>query len=176
MVKQSKKQGFSLTEVLVATIVMTMILTGVLGFVEYGGRIWHRGQDKINAQNYNDMTFQLLKDDLLQATNIQRNSSKPFNIGSFSKTLCYKINDNDKYLLQASNSILIKKSLDSSQKVMRLARNVNNFYVYRISTWTFEVSLQIHSGQTEDEEGNIIEKPEIVSSESVVLLAPGVEN
>ena len=178
MVIKIRKHGFSLTEVLVATIVMTMIMTGVLGFVQYGGEIWHKGQNKINAQNYSDMTFQLLKDDLLQAESI----SKPTNIGSSSTMLEYKLGGNDYEIKIDSSNSLIKtekttatvRATGSAAKPIRIARNVKEFNIYRVSTWTFEIGLQIQSSENEDEEGNIIE-PEIISSESVVLLAPGVE-
>lgn len=177
MVIKIRKHGFSLTEVLVATIVMTMIMTGVLGFVQYGGEIWHRGQDKINAQNYNDMAFQLLKDDLLRATKI----TKPSEIGSYSSELEYEISS-DKYEIKVTtDSILTKEEISTAAsratrptRPIKLARNVKNLYIYRVSTWTFEIGLQIQSEPQEDENGDLLE-PQIVSSESVVLLAPGVE-
>ena len=174
MVIKIRKHGFSLTEVLVATIVMTMIMGGVLGFVQYGGEIWHRGQDKINAQNYNDMAFQLLKDDLLRATKI----TKPSEIGSYSSELKYEISS-DKYEIKVTtDSILTKEEISTAAskatRPIKLARNVKNLYIYRVSTWTFEIGLQIQSEPREDENGDLLE-PQIVSSESVVLLAPGVE-
>lgn len=177
MVIRIQKRGFSLTEVLVATIVMTMIMGGVLGFVQYGGEIWHKGQNKINAQNYSDMAFQLLKDDLLQTVKIH----KPNNIGSFSKSLEYIIGSDRYAIKKEDDSTLTKTNITESAsagstpaKTIKIARNVKNFYVYRISTWTFEIGIQIQSSIKEDENGDPID-PEIISSESVVLLAPGVE-
>lgn len=182
MVIKIHKRGFSLTEILVATIVMTMIMTGVLGFVQYGGEIWQKGQNKINAKNYSNMAFQLLKDDLLQAEAV----NCPSEAASSSNSLKYEIGSN-KYVIKIEEDLTLTKSLDNTTrssssarstppitKPIRIARNVKNFYVYRVSTWTFEIGLQIQSSENEDEEGNIIE-PEIISSESVVLLAPGVE-
>lgn len=178
MVIKIHKRGFSLTEILVATIVMTMIMTGVLGFVQYGGEIWQKGQNKINAQNYSDMAFQLLKDDLLQAESI----SKPTNIGSSSTMLEYKLGGNDYEIKIDSSNSLIKtekttatvRATGSAAKPIRIARNVKEFNIYRVSTWTFEIGLQIQSNITEDENGDPID-PEIISSQSVVLLAPGVD-
>lgn len=175
MVIKIHKRGFSLTEILVATIVMTMIMTGVLGFVQYGGEIWQKGQNKINAQNYSDMAFQLLKDDLLQTVKIH----KPNNIGSFSKSLEYIIGSDRYAIKKEDDSTLTKTNITESAsrgstKPIKIARNVKNFYVYRISTWTFEIGIQIQSSIKEDENGDPID-PEIISSESVVLLAPGVE-
>ena len=64
------KKGFSLAEVLIATIVRSMIMGSVLAFVQYSGEIWRRGNDKISAQNYNRMAFELIKQDLLEATSV----------------------------------------------------------------------------------------------------------
>ena len=59
-------------------------------------------------------------------------------------------------------------------ETMRLARNVRYFGVKRISKRTFEISLQIQAEQSEDEILENIE-PVIISSETMVLVAPGVE-
>ena len=56
---------------------------------------------------------------------------------------------------------------------MRLARNVNAFYVNRISSRTFEISLQINGLEDENEDGVLAS--DTISSESMVLIAPGVE-
>ena len=58
--------------------------------------------------------------------------------------------------------------------LMRLARNVHYFYVRRISYKTFEITLQIKKEQTDEEIEEGIE-PELVSDETVVVLAPGIE-
>ena len=170
----NNKKGFSLTEVLVATIVMSMIMGSVLAFVQYSGEIWRRGNDKISSQNYNRMAFELLKQDLLEATSV----STPI-VGMSSNRIIYKKPDNSKsYKITASQAVLLRTSSKLATATMRLARNVNAFYVNRISSRTFEISLQIRKEQNEDEIEEFVNgKPvyEIISSESMVLLAPGVQ-
>lgn len=196
MVISSTKKGFSLIEILVATIVMSMIMVGVLAFVQYGGEIWHRGQNKISIQNYNNMAFQLLKDDLLQAEKvispkkISRTKAYPY------KSISYKIGGST-YKVRIASGTLQREELNSSKEIIttRLARNAKAFVVYRISTWTFDVSLQIQaekninsdyeddnlSLEDEDDEESLLSltstagsEPEIVSSETMTLIAPGV--
>lgn len=166
------KKGFSLTEVLVATIVMSMIMGSVLAFVQYAGNIWHKGNEKISSQNYSRMAFELIKQDLLEATEVT--SPK---VGSVAKRIIYKKAD-IKYRILASQSVLIRTSPknsagDNKNYTMRLARNVGRFYVNRISSRTFEISLQINGQEYENEDGIIAS--DTISSESMVLIAPGVQ-
>ena len=165
------KKGFSLTEILVATIVMSMIMGSVLAFVQYAGSIWHKGNEKISSQNYYRMAFELINQDLLEATEVT--SPK---VGNGAKRIIYKKED-VKYRILASQSVLIRTSpksnaYDNKINTMRLAKNVNLFYVNRISSRTFEISLQINGQEYENEDGNIAS--DTVSSESMVLIAPGV--
>ena len=163
------KKGFSLTEVLVATIVMSMIMGSVLAFVQYAGNIWQKGNEKISSQNYSRMTFELLKQDLLEATSV----STP-KVGFSSNRIIYKKTDNSKsYKITASESILLRTSSKISSATMRLARNVSKFYVNRISSRTFEISLQINGQVYENDDGVLAS--DTISSESMVLIAPGVE-
>ena len=174
MTKYKSLKGFSLTEVLVATIVMSMIMGSVLAFVQYAGNIWQKGNEKISSQNYSRMTFELLKQDLLQATNV----SYPKTWGKNRKKIRYQTNDlNSTHTVELSlDNTLIRytktKDVDGST-TMRLARNVNAFYVNRISSRTFEISLQINGQEYENEDGVIAS--DTISSESMVLIAPGVQ-
>ena len=166
--KQNKK-GFSLTEVLVATIVMSMIMGSVLAFVQYAGNIWHKGNEKISSQNYTRMAFELLKQDLLEATSV----STP-KVGLSSDKIIYKKPDNNKsYKITASEAVLLRTSSKLSSATMRIAKNVGIFYVNRISSRTFEIALQIQGDEIENEDGTF--SREIISSESMVLIAPGVQ-
>ena len=170
----NNKKGFSLTEVLVATIVMSMIMGSVLAFVQYAGNIWHKGNEKISSQNYSRMAFELLKQDLLEATSV----STP-KVGRSSNKIIYKKPDNPKsYKITASHSVLIrtnssKNTNTNTPLTMRLARNVGRFYVNRISSRTFEISLQINGQEYENDDGVIAS--DTISSESMVLIAPGVQ-
>ncbi len=170
------KKGFTFTEVMVGTIIMSMILGAVLAYVQYAGNIWKKGSEKIAAQNYSRMAFELIKQDLLDANSVsipkkERSSDK----------LIYTKSDGIKYKIIATNStnisgILVRTSKDSTTSIdytMRLARNVNLFRVNRISDRTFEIALQIKKEQTEEEieEG---EEIEILSSDSMILIAPGL--
>lgn len=163
------KKGFSLTEVLVATIIMSMIMGSVLGFVQYAGSIWSKGDEKISAKNYSRMTFELLKQDLLQATEV---SNPP--TGDSSSAIIYKKPDNHKkYKITASQSILLRTSSKISSATMRLAKNVAKFNVNRISKHTFEITLQINGPEYEDDSG--LTASDTISNESIILLAPGLK-
>ena len=172
---KNKNKGFSLAEVLVATIVMSMIMGSVLAFVQYAGQIWHKGNEKISSQNYSRMTFELLKQDLLQAEKV----SYPKTFGKNRKKIRYQTSDDSNAThtveLTKDNTLIrftIKKGVDGSS-TLRLARNVNAFYVNRISSRTFEISLQIQGDETENDDGTLTH--EIISSESMTLIAPGVQ-
>lgn len=172
--KCKSKKGFSLTEVLVATIVMSMIMGSVLAFVQYAGNIWQKGNEKISSQNYSRMTFELLKQDLLQATNV----SYPKTWGKNRKKIRYQTTDQNAthtVELTKDNTLIryTKKEGVTGSTTMRLARNVNAFYVNRISSRTFEISLQINGLEYENEDGVLAS--DTISSESMVLIAPGVE-
>ena len=163
------KRGFSLTEVLVATIVMSMIMGSVLAFVQYAGDIWQKGNEKISSQNYSRMAFELLKQDLLEAKEVT--SPK---VGNNAYRIIYKKTDNKKYKITASQSVLIRTSSSKDKKdTMRLAKNVGKFYVNRISSRTFEISLQINGQEYENDDGVLAS--DTISSESMVLIAPGVK-
>ena len=164
----NNKKGFSLTEVLVATIVMSMIMGSVLAFVQYAGNIWHKGNEKISSQNYSRMAFELLKQDLLEATEVTTPK-----VGYITSRLIYKKQGNKKYRLTASQSVLIRTSYKNKNETMRLARNVGKFYINRISSRTFEISLQINGQEYENDDGAIAS--DTISSESMVLIAPGVQ-
>ena len=169
----TSKKGFSLAEVLIATIVMSMIMGSVLGFVQYAGNIWQKGNEKISSGNYSRMTFELLKQDLMQADSVSRPS-----VGNSSQKIVYK-NDNKKYKIEIDKDTLIRTSIKSGassstgEDTMRIARNVKHFGVKRISKRTFEISLQINTPEYENEDGELAS--DTISSESMVLIAPGIE-
>ncbi len=174
--KHSYKKGFTLSEVLIATIVMSMIMGSVLAFVQYSSQIWYRGNEKISAQNYNRMTFELIKQELLSASKVDI----PSEVGRKASKLIYYINGTRYTILLDSDTndenktTLVRIQGSNNSQRMRLARNVASFKVKRISNKTFEITLQIKKEQTEEEieEGSEIE---LVTNETMVLLAPGLE-
>ena len=181
MEKNNFKKAFTLTEVLISTIVMSMIMGSVLAFVQYAGDIWHKGSEKIASNNYSRMAFELIKQDLMQA----RQVTLPSQPGKFSKKLIYyKEGFANKFKIEIASGTLASDTLirtgiipsegvdNTGSATMHLARNVKYFGVRRISQKTFEITLQIKREQSEDEllEG---EEPEIISSETMILIAPG---
>ena len=167
------KKGFSLAEVLIATIVMSMIMGSVLAFVQYAGSIWQKGNEKISSDNYSRMAFELIKQDLLQASSVSIPSAN-----NSSQRLVYKYNSK-KYKIEVDKDTLIrtsntgaKISATGNENTMRLARNVKFFGVKRISKHTFEISLQINTPEYENDDGELAS--DTISSESMVLIAPGI--
>ena len=174
--KNSYKKGFTLSEVLIATIVMSMIMGSVLAFVQYSSQIWYRGNEKISAQNYNRMAFELIKQELLSATSV----NIPSEVGKKASKLIYYIGGTRFTIITDSDTndenktTLVRIQGSNNSDRMRLARNVHSFKVKRISHKTFEITLQIKKEQTEEEIEEGIE-PELVSDETVVVLAPGID-
>ena len=150
--KNNFKRAFTLTEVLIATIVMSMIMGSVLAFVQYSGNIWQRGNEKISSQNYSRMAFELIKQDLLQADKVTTPK-----VNKTSKRLIYYKDDIKYKIAIATGTIatdtLVRTSDDatvSASAMMRLARNIHLFQVNRISSRTFEISLQIKKDLTKN--------------------------
>ena len=172
MKKKINNRGFTLAEVLISTIVMSMIMGSVLAFVQYAGDIWHKGNEKISTDNYSRMAFEQIKQDLLETKEILAPSAS----GKVANAISYKKNDDKEYyIIIDDNSTLIRVC---EGKSIYIANNVANFHVNRIATRTLEVSIQIKKEQNEDElEYEDGGKPiyEIVSSDTMVLLAPGVD-
>lgn len=192
MVKKHKnnKKAFSLVEVLTATIVMTMMLVSVIAYIQYGSLVWQKGQTKIAAKNYSRMAFDLIRQDLMKATNIE--APQASSSITFEHALGYSMRISgatEKFKLEVPNSDqVLQRLIDSSDTVKqqtwntRIARNVSFFQVERISTWTLKIYLQIRSDEealedisgpagTPDGNINIFDR-EIVSSETIVLTAP----
>lgn len=182
------KRAFTLVEVLTATIVMTMMMVSVISYIQYGSMVWQKGHAKVAAKNYSRMAFEMIKQDLLRATFV----SDPAASSTVTVTngIGYKLQNVTEALKIGllSNNVLQRK-IDSSDpdkmKIWdnRIARNVNQFQVVRISTWTFTINLQIRSDLEASEDvsgplgtpdGNIdFFDRDIVSSESMTLTAPG---
>lgn len=172
MKKSTAALGFSLVEVLVATIVMTMMMVSVIAYIQYGGEIWQKGHNKIAAENYKRMALEMLRQDLARAIEIEAPpASSTATLSEHAigyKTLVGGVVKEFKVgIATASEHILFKQSSDPALS-MRIARNVANFLVTRISTWTIQIQLQIQS-DTPNEDGTY----DTISSDTVIMMAPG---
>lgn len=165
--------GFSLVEILTATIVMTMMMVAVISYIQYGSEIWRRGHSKISSENYTRMAFELIKQDLLKASLISIPVASSAETINASLSLQLKVSPTVpatfSFAVDPTTKVLQKKIIASTSTTFntRIARNVNFFQVARISTWTFRISIQINGDP--DEQGNV----EVISSQSIVLMAPG---
>jgi len=174
--------GFSLVEVLTATIVMTMMMVSVIAYIQYGAMVWQKGQTKIAGKNYSRMAFHLIKQDLMKASKIY--DPPALNVTTVESAITYDIPGvGHTFKLGVPGSNVLERRLSSGdaatkkQWEVRIARNVSLFQVERISTWTVKISLQIRSDEEATEDINIdgnidIFDREIVSNESIVLTAP----
>lgn len=157
----NKKRAFSLVEILVSTIVMTMMMVAVIAYIQYGAKIWERGHNSISIENYKRMSIELIKKELMRTNEIKRPE-----IALPSTDLAYTLpGDTSKYRITASRTTLIRTK--NNLLDMHIARNVASFSATRISTWSVEINLQFATEP--DEDGNA----EIISSDRVVFMAPG---
>jgi Tfp pilus assembly protein PilV len=177
------KKAFSLVEVLTATIVMTMIMVSVIAYIQYGSLVWQKGHNKVSSENYSRTTFDLIKQDLLKATAIVDPiaSSSPV----FSDTLGYQLPGvTPEFKISRVTDNVVQRRVGGTDPALhkqwnaRLARNAELFLVERLSTWTVKIYLQIRSDIEATEDVNFdgfidFRDREIISSEAVVLTAPG---
>lgn len=178
MVTTKSKNGFSLVEILMATIVMTMMMVSVIGYVSTASEIWRKGYEKISAINYERGIIEVIKADMLSTPEIVAPVVGETPAPEF---LHYKIQTEFGLkafkLLVDDNSRLRREfqpdAADSfiadqvhSHYDLTIARNVKGFTANRISTWTIEIFFEI--GSDPDENENRV----TVSSNTTVLLAP----
>jgi hypothetical protein len=174
MVIKNNRSGFSLAEIMVATIVMTMILFSVIAFIQSGSELWRRGQSKISAENYKRAAFEMLKADLRLATHIDQPKASTTaqlidnSMNYFMNTVYgnreFRVGiDSDSTLVRQINSAVLA---EQDHYNIRIARNVASFSVTRISTWTIKIFLEI--GSEPDDYGEM----ETISSDTMVFTAP----
>lgn len=169
VIKTHYNHGFTLVEVLISTIVMTMMMVSVIAYIQYGSQVWQLGHTKISAENYKRMAFELIKRDLMRAESIQSPAVSSTGTTT-SNSLIYRINAKSHTISIATPTemILYRACPTDTAFNMRIARNIATFTVNRISTWTLEVLLEIQS-DTPDDTGNF----EILSQDKVTMMAPG---
>lgn len=167
------KSGFSLVEVLLATLIMSMLMVTTFAFVQYGGDIWQKGHTKISAENYKRMVFELIKTDMMRAYNINIPAASSTSVISDNK-LHYRFNEAGAAkdciisIATAAERILFRNCTNDTLFNMRIARNVASFTVSRISTWSVQIRLQIQT-DTPDDDGTF----PILSDDTVTFMAPG---
>ncbi len=168
-----RRDGFSLTEIMISTLVMTMMLASVIGFIHSGSELWRKGYSKIDAQNYKRAAFELIKADLMKAYRIEDPMASTtsqitapglkYSMAIHNGDLC------DFRIMINSDSSLIRDVASPAYETnynIRIARNVASFSVTRISTWTIRVFLEI--GTDPDDYG----ERETISSDTMVFTAP----
>ena len=175
-------KGFTLSEILAAVLIMSMMMIAIVSFVDYSSRIWRTGQEAVNNKNYSRLTFDLINQELMEAESIIEptinNNNKKFLIlhtkrnteKCSSITLIDDITPSKIYLYRGSDKInndTGKKKNSSTYTEILLAKNVNTFTVTRLSTSTVQITLAIESSE-EDEDGN----HDIISSDTMILYAP----
>ena len=74
MKKLQQQSAFTLVEVLLSTIIMSMMMVAVLGFIRHGAEIWRKSQEKIELNNYARMVFDLIKQEMYQAEAIYKDN------------------------------------------------------------------------------------------------------
>lgn len=161
MVTEERK-GFTLIEILTATIVMSVLMLAVIGFVQSGSELWNRGHDKITARNYQRAIFEILRQDMMKASHITQPA-----LGETDVRIRYETFESATFTIELDNFSL-GRIPESGGHTLRLARNVASFTATRLSTWTIKIYLELAS------EENMHGERETLMSDSVTFMAPGV--
>lgn len=169
---RKNKTGFSLVEVLLATIIMSMLMVTTFAFVQYGGDIWQKGHTKISAENYKRMAFELIKADMMRVYSIHQPLASSTSVIT-DTAIGYRFMDGGTKdcvisIATPAERILYRRCTNDPNFNMRIARNVASFTASRISTWTIQIRLQIQS-DTPDEDGSF----PLLSDDTVTFMAPG---
>ncbi|PKL50317.1 MAG: hypothetical protein CVV42_03420 [Candidatus Riflebacteria bacterium HGW-Riflebacteria-2] len=165
------KKGFSLAEIIVSTIVMTMLMVSVIGYIQYSGEIWQDGYSKISGINYMRMTTEILRQDLLRAVTIASPSAVLGGNATPTAQLNYRISGlpgSFTIRIATDSDLLLRLSDGVAAMNNRIAKNVASFSVMRISTWTLQIHIQIHNDITEEDETY-----RIIASDTLSFMAPG---
>lgn len=174
-------KGFTLSEILAAVLIMSMMMVAIVSFVDYSSRIWRTGQEAVNNKNYSRLTFDLISQELMKTEKIDTPTlgENPINFIRLTTknttkihsaiTLIDDITPKKIFLYRGVSETSAKgkkKSGDVYEEIL-LANNVATFTVTRLSTSTVQITLAIESSE-EDEDGN----HDIISSDTMILYAP----
>lgn len=164
------KKGFSLAEIIVATIVMTMLMVSVIGYIQYSGEIWQDGYSKISGVNYMRMATETIRQDLLKARVISQPAAMLGGNPVPTPMLRYATSDTaGTYTISIDDTLLIRHWANGpSSATIRLGRNVASFTATRLSSWTLQIHLEFRNDVPE-EDGNF----RIIASETLAFMAPG---
>jgi hypothetical protein len=171
--KNNVVSGFSLAEIMIATIVMTMIMATVIGFIHSGAELWTRGQESINAQNYKRAVFELIKADMLKATSI----TDPYASATAqitSNTMHYFMDTpfgNREFIIGIVGDHRLERHISGStieekHYNLTIARHIASFSATRISTWTIKIFLEV--GSEPDAYGYM----DTISSDTMIFTTP----
>ena len=165
-----RKKGFSLAEIIVATIVMTMLMVSVIGYIQYSGQIWQDGYSKISGANYLRMTTELIRHDLMRATSIAFPATALGGNPTPTNDLFYRIAGipGDFRIQVIDNTLWRQSTATIASMTTRIARNIATFSATRISTWTIGIHLEFQNDIAE-EDGTF----RIIASETLTFMAPG---
>lgn len=164
------KKGFSLAEIIVSTIVMTMLMVSIIAYIQYGGEIWQDGYSKISGVNYIRMTTELIRHDLMRATSIVTPAAILGDVSSPTSYLHYRIAGiPGSFTLRIENYNILKRLSDGVATMSTsIARNVASFTATRLSTWTLQIHIELQNDVAE-EDGSF----RIIASETLSFMAPG---
>ena len=187
--KAMKNKGFTLSEILAAVLIMSMMMIAIVSFVDYSSRIWRSGQTAVNSKNYSRLAFDLINQELMEAESIVTPSLNNSNIFLYlknqKKTKVYRsitfensikklylygsTNDNNylSHLTGKKGSEFSKPENSSKVEEILLAKNVSTFTVTRLSTSTVQITLAIEDSEENEDGGH-----DIISSDTMVLYAP----
>jgi len=196
------RRAFTMLEVIVAIMVMSMMLIGMFSIISYGMETWQSGQGKLNAVAYNRMTYELVKTSLLEATSVDMNVGSITTKLDFSAPVKNRLGTGTvKFSIAtgtqvATQAVLFKKIINkgtfanideinlddgvspttvySRHFNMIIAKNVMNFLVERPSSYTVKIHLQLGQETTNDDDGDGYLDLETVSSQTLIFLTPGV--
>jgi len=164
------KKGFSLAEIIVATIVMTMLMVSVIGYIQYSGEIWQDGYSKISSTNYMRMATETIRQDLMKARTISQPMVTLGVIPVPSPALRYATSDAPgTFTISIDDTVLIRHWANGgASATIRLGRNVASFTATRLSSWTLQIHLEFRNDIAE-EDGSY----RIIASETLAFMAPG---
>jgi len=163
------KKGFSLIEVLVATILVSSMLISAMSFIQFAMEMWKRGEQTVNLTTRAQMVFDLIGRDLVRATGVASPAfglpaissityDIPISTGTYYGTGTFRLEFDPsartvkrKWLNYSAGVTKIVSTLVAeagSQMIFRgryeytVARDVASFTAVRLSNSTVEVGIR----------------------------------
>lgn len=164
------KKGFSLVEIIVATIVMTMMMVSVIGYIQYSGEIWQDGYSKISSTNYMRMATETIRQDLINARRVEQPMAMLGGNPTPTSMLRYSTaNLPGTFTMTIDDTALIRYYSDGvTSATIHLGRNLASFTATRLSSWTLQIHIELYNDIAE-EDGSF----RIIASETLSFMAPG---